>query len=315
MTKISIIVPVYNQEKHINRCLDSILSQTHQDFEILVVNDGSTDSGMAIVDDYATKDPRIKILNKENGGVSSARNLGIKHATGDYIGFVDADDHIKENMYEVLLRNAIEHNASMSLINNLFVINGVPKTYPTDFSVVTYTPQEALKEILDRDKFMGFVNNKLYKTDLIANNHILYNESYHMYEDQNFVTEAMIHSDKIVYENQHLYYYELHDSNSSNQVNDRRMTGLDAYEDTIKKVSLFEPSLVPAYQQVYAEILITTVAQTAGNNPVFTKRIQERLKTIPSKQIQSNTVKLSRILALTAPRVIKPLIKIKNRGN
>ena len=101
---ISVIVPVYNVEKYIRACLDSIINQTYQDLEILLIDDGSTDSSGAICDEYAGKDERIKVVHKENGGLSSARNMGLDIAQGEYVGFVDSDDIIAPEMYEKLLQ-------------------------------------------------------------------------------------------------------------------------------------------------------------------------------------------------------------------
>ena len=102
MSKISVIVPVYNVEKFIKRCLDSIINQTMRDLEIILVNDGSTDNSGKICDEYAQLDNRITVIHKENGGLSSARNTGLDVATGEWIAFVDSDDYIEKNMYEVL---------------------------------------------------------------------------------------------------------------------------------------------------------------------------------------------------------------------
>ena len=95
---ISIIIPVYNAEKHLRRCVDSVLAQTHTNLEIILVNDGSTDGSEKICEEYRMKDSRITVLHKENGGVSSARNLALEHIRGDYVMFVDSDDWIEENM-------------------------------------------------------------------------------------------------------------------------------------------------------------------------------------------------------------------------
>ena len=102
MSKISIIVPVYNTEKYLSKCLNSLIKQTYKDIEIIVVNDGSKDKSLEIAKKFAKQDNRIKVFNKENGGLSSARNFGIEKASGEYIGFVDSDDYIKENMFEIL---------------------------------------------------------------------------------------------------------------------------------------------------------------------------------------------------------------------
>ena len=110
---ISIIVPVYNVESYLRKCLDSILAQTYRDLEILVVDDGSTDGSGAICDEYAGKDDRIKVFHTENKGLSCARNLGLDSANGDWIGFVDSDDWIELDMYEVLLRKAEKTGADV----------------------------------------------------------------------------------------------------------------------------------------------------------------------------------------------------------
>lgn len=109
MKKISIIIPVYNTEKYIDRCLESVTNQTYKNLEIIIVNDGSKDNALSKCEEWSKKDSRIKVLSKENGGLSSARNFGIIHSTGDYIGFVDSDDFISYDMYETLY-NMIEKN-------------------------------------------------------------------------------------------------------------------------------------------------------------------------------------------------------------
>lgn len=111
--KISIIVPVYNTEKYLHKCVDSILAQTFPDFEILLVNDGSTDSSRQICESYANKDSRIKVFNKENEGVSSARNVGIENAKGEWITFVDSDDWINERTLEVAIKQAMCNDADI----------------------------------------------------------------------------------------------------------------------------------------------------------------------------------------------------------
>ena len=106
MPKISIIVPIYNVEKYLDKCIKSILNQSFEDFELILVNDGSTDSCGVICDKYKKLDGRITVIHKANGGLSSARNAGIDIARGEYIGFVDSDDYIHEKMYEILYNNA-----------------------------------------------------------------------------------------------------------------------------------------------------------------------------------------------------------------
>src|SRR5690625_2396860 len=114
-TKISIIVPVYNVEAHIGKCLDSILNQTITNIEVIVVNDGSTDQSGLICDEYAKRDKRIKVIHLNKAGVSVARNVGVKKATGDFIGFVDGDDYIAHDMYKKLYEACIQTKSDISI--------------------------------------------------------------------------------------------------------------------------------------------------------------------------------------------------------
>ena len=121
--KISIIVPVYKVEPYLRKCLDSIVGQTYQKLEIILVDDGSPDSCGAICDAYAARDERIRVIHKENGGVASARNAGLDAATGDYIGWVDSDDWIEADMFECLLKGAEDYDADI-------VVCGREDSYP-----------------------------------------------------------------------------------------------------------------------------------------------------------------------------------------
>ena len=112
--KISVIVPVYKVEKYLDRCVESIVNQTYKNLEIILVDDGSPDNCPVMCDEWAEKDERIRVIHKENGGLADARNAGMNIATGDYIGFVDSDDWIEPNMYEVLLKNALKYDADIS---------------------------------------------------------------------------------------------------------------------------------------------------------------------------------------------------------
>lgn len=110
---ISIIVPVYNVEKYLNKCIDSIINQTYKNIEIILVDDGSTDNSGKICDEYLLRDSRIKVIHKNNGGLSSARNEGINISSGEYIGFVDSDDWVEPNMYEEMYKKILYSNADI----------------------------------------------------------------------------------------------------------------------------------------------------------------------------------------------------------
>jgi hypothetical protein len=115
MAKVSVIVPVYNVEKYLKQCLDSIVDQTLEDLEIVLVDDGSVDSSGTICDEYAKKDTRIRVIHKENGGLSDARNAGLKYVTSPYVGFIDSDDYIDLDFYCGLLKQMEADNTSIGV--------------------------------------------------------------------------------------------------------------------------------------------------------------------------------------------------------
>ena len=164
MTKsplISVIIPVYNVEKYLRECLDSVLAQTYKNLEIILIDDGSSDNSGQICDEYAAKDSRIKVIHQVNQGVSAARNAGLKAARGQYIGFVDSDDYIKPDMYEYLYQLISKDNADVAMCN---FYKGSFRTSSKDI-LDNYKLQKLLN-IFDVPSWI-FLWNKLYKSTLI----------------------------------------------------------------------------------------------------------------------------------------------------
>lgn len=198
--KITIIVPVYNTELYLNKCIDSILNQTYKNIEVICVNDGSTDKSLEILEKY--NDERLKIITIENHGVSYARNLALENVTGDYIAFVDSDDNIKETYCEDLLNNIIKNNSDLSYCgHNTKNIGGKLLKQWTPEILQTNTP------IDDRLKITKFlvVTKKLFKTSIIKENNIRFNIELHYAEDSLFLIQYLTHCknvsgvDKILY--------------------------------------------------------------------------------------------------------------------
>ncbi len=166
---VSVIVPAYNIEDYIGRCLDSIISQTYKNLEIIVVDDGSRDHTGEILDNYAKKDRRIKVIHKENGGVSSARNKGIEAAEGDYIGFIDGDDFIEPEMYKILLDLLEEENADIAHCGYQMVFPDRVDYYHNTGKKKIQTTEEGLKDLLSGEMIEPGLVNKLYKKKLVKN--------------------------------------------------------------------------------------------------------------------------------------------------
>ena len=163
---ISIIVPVYNVEKYLSRCLDSILAQTFTDFEIVAVNDGSPDNCGMILDEYAQKDSRIKVIHKENGGVSSARNAGLDVAQGDYIGFVDADDYIRDDMYEKMLNHTKTKDYDIVICGYYEVRKDAVTGMAISEVDVPITSRAGMIGLIEGGTYEGYLWNKLYKRNI-----------------------------------------------------------------------------------------------------------------------------------------------------
>lgn len=197
--KISVIVPVYNAEKYLSKCIESILAQTYQNIEIILVNDGSKDNSLQVCNDYAILDNRIIVINQENGGPSKARNSGIDAATGQYLGFVDSDDTINKNMYELLLKNMLETESQISMIGMQYCfINGKKRVY-YEAGEKRVIFQKEMMDIFWKNRIITFAPvDKLYSREAIGE--IRFDTQIKMCEDQKFVYQVMKNVNKSVYD-------------------------------------------------------------------------------------------------------------------
>lgn len=204
---ISIIVPIYNVEKYLNRCVDSILKQSFVNFELILVNDGSTDSCAQICDNYSKMDKRVRVIHKENGGAADSRNAGLDIAKGEYIGFVDSDDWIENNMYEILFKKAKKFKADVVICRALRIENG--KTFPLREynwgNIKIFNSIEALKEL-----FLGGIDcsncTKIYKKSLYKSIRFPIGK---INEDFVVLYKIFNKSEKIIYIKDILYNYEM----------------------------------------------------------------------------------------------------------
>ena len=202
---VSIIVPVYNAEKYLNRCVDSILSQAMTDFELLLIDDGSKDESGRICDEYAAKDARVRVFHKPNGGVSSARNLGLDNAKGKWITFVDADDRCSCNYLEHLL-SKVDDDTDL-IISYAVICDSTgekAEVYPE------YRVNATNFERLFVDSDMHWHSSpwaKLYRASIIYENSLRFNEMMHIGEDADFLFSFMLITDKIYVSSDTDYYY------------------------------------------------------------------------------------------------------------
>lgn len=206
---ISIIIPVYNVEKYIANCLNSIVNQTYKNLEIIIINDGSTDLSIEIAFEFQKNDNRIFIFNKENGGVASARNYGLDSANGEFIGFVDPDDFVDVRMYEVLYNNLVNAEADISAcyVRGCKDMNYVEPPQ-TDILIEEFNHIESLDQFLSSKYSFNGNNtnliNKLYKKALFQN--LRFNEQLHIGEDIDMIFKLFFRSEKLVFSTERLYF-------------------------------------------------------------------------------------------------------------
>lgn len=207
--KLSIIVPVYQAESYLKRCIDSILNQTMHDFELILIDDGSTDHSGKICDEYAVHDPRIKVVHKKNEGQASARNEGLNSVKGKYVGFVDNDDQIMPDMFEFLINNIENVNADISACS-FIQDNGDGTTESKDhtFKKMILSNVEGVKEFLSRTKLDIYLWTKIYRKEFLEEYSIRF-ESGKTDEDFLFNFEAFRHAKLTVAEDtpKYIYYF------------------------------------------------------------------------------------------------------------
>lgn len=228
---ISVIVPIYKVELYLDQCVSSIVNQTYQNLEIILVDDGSPDNCSKMCDEWATKDSRIKVIHKSNGGLSDARNAGLEITNGDYTAFVDSDDYIASSMIDSLLTIAIKEHAEIVECNYLLFYDNEKKQEILDKneSYTIFNKEEALKELITENKFKHVVWNKLYKKSILKG---LRFEIGKLHEDTFFTYQAFNNCSNIVKIEDSLYFYrQRSDSIMGTKFSIRNLDSLEARQN------------------------------------------------------------------------------------
>ena len=230
MTKVSIIVPVYNVEKYIGKCLDSLVNQTIDDYEVIVVNDGTPDNSQEIIDKYAVKYPNIvKPVIKKNGGLSDARNYGLKYAKGDYIGFVDSDDYVEHSMFEKLYNKAKENDFDITVCDINYVYDEKTVRVSSLISRDIFT-KEGVREAMINIYPAAW--NKLYKRKLF-NNNVRFKKGV-WYEDVEFLYRLFPYIDSIGTVKEALINYVQRDNSIIRSFDERLYNYIDNWNGIVE---------------------------------------------------------------------------------
>lgn len=316
---VSIIIPVYNVEKYLERCVDSVLGQTYKSLEIILVDDGSTDNCGKICDTYKLSDTRISVIHKKNGGLSDARNCGMKISNGDYIFFVDSDDWIKKECIQTLIFYALEKDADVVISKYISVSDETMlqiKNKPT--SAVMLTKMTALSDLLYQKKFTTSACGKLFKATVIKNVQFPVGK---LFEDVETIFKIIESSERIVLLNDNLYYYfERTNSITKSNFDIRKMDYVETCTNLYEYVHNHYPQLEKAAlsRLVWSEIyVIVHMDDYLKYNDIFLK-VWKHIKRNRLIIIYNNrcNIKCRFVCALSflGPKVLRIIYNLINRG-
>lgn len=307
---ISIIVPVYNVEKYLHKCIESILNQTYTDFELILINDGSTDKSLDICKYYSNIDSRVNVIHKENEGVSVARNVGISKSKGSWIVFVDSDDWISERYCEILLENAEREQAEMVICGYYRVCNNVIEQNNDHRDRVIYKKDEFIKKVLNVQNGYGFVHTKIIKKSVI--DRITFNKDLKVAEDALFVLQVCENINKIIVIEESLYFYRINSQSTVRKYDpmysDNYIKSMTYCEKYLKDKYLDNQEIVKGfYNFVSYHILLIAVNYCFNpkNNKSFFNQvrllsnvIEDSLLKRSIKECNYNDLSISRKIAL-----------------
>ena len=256
MPEISVIVPVYKVEPYIHKCVDSILAQTFSDYELILVDDGSPDTCGNICDEYAKKDARIRVIHKENGGLSDARNAGMKIACGEYVIFIDSDDYIKPNFVEILYRACVSHKADVAMCGYVTVDeqgNNIKNYYPNEPQNIEVVTGRTLLHYFYKED--GVVNqvvwNKIYKKSLF--NKLKFQKGRY-YEDGYIIAPLFWNVKKIAIVRNTLYYYvQRKNSIMNSKINTKKI--IDSNDSYKYRIEFFKERSYLLYMKAIGDYL------------------------------------------------------------
>lgn len=279
MPKVSVIVPIYNVEKYLEKCINSLLSQTLEDIQIILVNDGSKDNSGNIAKECEKNNKnRIIYVEKENGGLSDARNYGLKYATGDFIAFLDSDDYIEKNAYEEMYNKAIEENADYVECDFIW-------EFPNKIRVDKQYPYKNKKEMLSFVRVVAW--NKLIKRQLITDNNLEFPKGLR-YEDVEFTYKLIPFVNKFAYVDKPFIHYVQREGSIANVQNERTaeiFTVLDNVIEFYKKNNIYE-EYRNELEYNYARYLLCSSLKRMCK--IKDKTIREKLLTESWERLNSN---------------------------
>lgn len=318
--KISVIVPVYNVEAYLERCVESILQQTYAHFELILINDGSTDSSGQICDHLASQYENIKVYHIENAGVSNARNMGIQLATGSWVTFIDSDDFVTQD-YLATLASAVEGlNVGFVIAPLHHIKNGIVTDIPPHSGKTElWSTEETMKELLMTTRTSFFPVAKLFKRDLLA--YEKFNTNYHLAEDALFLTELLLKTRcSCIFIDKPVYYYDHREGSATTSVNRYVFDTIEVYQQIIAQVSQAFPNLQYelinrecwSYITVYDKIIFTSREEYQKEKSELRTWIVQHRHEIWKDAYFTTFRKVAILSLVISPWLYKKIVGLKN---
>lgn len=313
---VSVIVPVYNKEKYIKKCLDSVCRQTYTNLEIILIDDGSKDKSLEICYNYAELDKRIRIIAQANAGPSAARNKGIDCSKGEYISFVDADDELEINAYENLIKNLLETQCNIAVMGMRYIYHeGTQDMVLRNYQSGILSRKEFLTRFFD-DIIVCFSSvNKVYSRELIGETR--FDTNLKMSEDQKFVYQLLKKVDYLVYDEKVYYNIYFTDASLSRTTTTRyHLAQLDVNEYIINDL---DDETIKKKANLYNVDLCLSVFVPYYKNNDFLKEDRERITRIINKNKKivfdngNKTIKIKMILYMLSDNLLKKILLFKRK--
>ena len=315
--KISIIVPVYNVENYLERCVESILKQTYTNFELLLINDGSTDQSGELCDQLVSKNGNIKVFHLKNAGVSNARNVGIQNSTGEWITFVDSDDFITNDYLETLI-SAVDGDDSIGF--SIARLHHIKNGQITELPVFSgkeekWSTEQTMRELLTTSKTSFFPVAKLFRREIISD--FTFNTDYHLAEDALFLTEVLLKTKcTSIFIDKPIYYYDHRQGSATTSVNNHVFDTIEVYKIIISEVFQRFPKLRTelvnrecwSYITVYDKIIFTDSTEYQDEKTQLRKWILSHTSQILSDPYFTSFRKIAILSLRISPWIYRQIV-------
>ena len=319
---ISVIVPIYKAEAYLEECVHSIRNQTYQNLEIILVDDGSPDRCGEMCDAFAREDPRIRVFHKENGGQSSARNLGLDHITGNYVTFADSDDWIEPGYYEKMMELIGQNGAQIAagglrcdFPDGHFLV--VDPGYTPDAPAIIFTKEDALREVTYAEKITNSPCDKVFSAEIFQNIRFPQRRAY---EDFEIMVQILEQAERIVYDPHPYYHYRMTDESvTRGSFSQKHFLEADISRDRVAYYKKSHPALTPYAEAKHIELCLNIFFRSAGC-PEFSKERQALKKELyrnfalsSFSRMRRNT-KIKYLMFLVCPALFSFLMNKKQKN-